>query len=98
MNAPLIPPELRGLYAAAAIGKDAEEFVRSELGRTVLGMAKQDAAEAMNDLKKTSPFMFWKVQRLQNEIRIAEQFEKWLVEIITEGAQALHQLEEPPDV
>lgn len=86
--------EERALYAAAVIGKDAEQFLKSDLGRTIIGMNRQDARAAMEKLKGVSPFRFWTVQALQNEIEVCEKFERHLVEVMNEGAQALQQLEQ----
>ena len=82
------------LYAAAIIGKDAEQFMQSDLGQTILGMALQEAEEATSKLKQTSPWRKRRIQQLQNEIYRAESFGAWLQELCTAGQQALHQLEE----
>lgn len=77
------------LAAEALIGDDAEAFIRSELGRTILGIAKQEAQSAMEQLKSASAADQDKIRALQNEIWRAEQFEDWLLELIDRGAQAI---------
>lgn len=85
------------LYAEAILGKDAEEFVQSELGQFVIGRADQEIAEAMHELKNCHPWRTRKIKELQNRIWRAEQFQGWLAELITRGRQAISQLEEPED-
>lgn len=86
-------PEDKALYAAAVIGKDAEQFMQSELGQIMLGMAEQDAQEATDKLKTMIPWPARRVMRVQNDIAKAESFPQYLMELYERGKQALHQLE-----
>lgn len=75
--------------AQAIIGDDAEEFVQSELGRTVLGMAKQDLEAAIHEFDKAKVTDTERLMELKVEIRAAKRFEQYLVELITRGREAL---------
>ncbi len=86
--------ETHTLYATAAIGRDAEEFVQTDLGQTLIGMAQQHVHEAVESLKKAKPDDVEAIRSAQNEIWKAESFEAWLNELVIAGKQALAQLEE----
>lgn len=79
--------------AEAVLGRDAEEFVKSELGQTLIGMARQEAAEATEKLASVLPWRARRIRELQNEIWRARMFETWLAELIERGRQAKFQLE-----
>ena len=86
--------DTRELRATAVIGADAEEFLASDLGRMLLSMAEQEAQEATEKLKQTLPWRWRRISHLQNEIKRAESFKGWLVELILSGRQAVETLEE----
>ena len=85
--------EERQLYAEAVLGKDAEQFFKTELGQYVLGRSMQDSEEVTAELKVTPPEDTNKVRELQNLIQVCEKTLVWLNEAIIEGRQALEQLE-----
>lgn len=76
------------LKAQVLIGKDAEDFVESELGRTVLGMAKQDMEGAVLAFDKADINDPSKLIDLKVDIRVARRFEQYLIELITRGREA----------
>jgi hypothetical protein len=82
------------LYAQAVLGKDAEQFMASELGRTMLGIAQQEADAAMLELKRVYPWRRRRIGDLQAVIRRAESFETWLRELFVRGQQAVAILED----
>jgi hypothetical protein len=84
----------QALIASVTIGKDAEEFLASDLGRTILGMAEQEVTAATEKLKNVAPWRRRRIAELQNDIRRAESFKGWLVELIISGRQALDTLEQ----
>lgn len=86
--------DTRELRATAVIGADAEEFLASDLGRMLLSMAEQEAQEATEKLKQTLPWRWRRISYLQNEIKRAESFKGWLIELIVSGRQAVETLEE----
>lgn len=77
------------LAAESLIGDEAEKFVKSELGETILGMAKQDIAALHLELEKVYPADYLKIGEIQEKIRNHRRFEEWLVELITRGQAAL---------
>jgi len=81
------------LFAEAMIGRDAEEFLKSDIGNYLLGCADQEIDEAMHELKNVHPWRTRKIKELQNKIWRAESFKQWLAELIIRGQQALQNLE-----
>ena len=81
------------LLAEAVIGKDAEDFIQSDIGRYILGCAEQESNEAMEQLKRVYPWRRRKIQELQNQIYRAESIQSWLAELVIKGKQAIQQLD-----
>jgi hypothetical protein len=82
------------LFASAILGRDAEEFVNSELGRYLISRAKREKEQAQVLLNKTSPWRRRRIQQLQNEIWRAESLEMWICELIMDGRNAERVLDE----
>jgi len=82
------------LMAEAILGKDAEDFFTSDIGRYVLARAEAEINEAIKLLKKTPPDLTNVIRDLQNVILRAESFKEWLTELIIAGHQAMTQIEE----
>ena len=85
------------LIAEAILGKDAEEFINSEIGQYMIGAAEQEAQEAYESLKNVSPWRRRRIQELQNRIWKAESFKTWLAELVTSGKQAMDALDGRPE-
>ena len=81
------------LFAEAIMGRDAEDFIQSDIGQYLIGCAEQEAHEAMDQLKRIFPWRRTKIIELQNKIWRAESIQSWLAEIIIKGKQATQQLE-----
>jgi len=79
------------LLAQGSIGADADDFMKSELGRTMIGLARIESKVAMDSLKTISPTQSQEIRELQNQVWLAERFEGWLVQLIMRGRQALAQ-------
>lgn len=82
------------LLAEAVLGRDAEEFARSELGRFILGRCDAEIDEAQEEL---STVAWWRRRRiilLQNKVWRARSMKRWLVELIQNGRGAEASLEE----
>lgn len=79
--------------AEAILGKDAEEFLESELGRYLAGRAKQEADAATAELKRCNPKDAEAIARLQGVIERYESFDEWLKELIVSGRVAKNNLE-----
>lgn len=82
------------LIAEAMLGQDAAEFMRTDLGRYLLGRAEQEAHEAADKLKRVSPWRRRRIAELQAEIWRAESFRDWLLELVRLGESAEHALEQ----
>lgn len=82
------------LFAEAMIGRDAEEFIRSDIGRYIIGCAEQEAQDALDQLKRVYPWRRRKITELQNKIWRAESIQSWLAELVIKGQQAIQQLDE----
>jgi hypothetical protein len=82
------------LLRVAVFGRQVEDFLRTDIGDYLLKQAEYDANEAIRKLKTTSPWRRRRIQELQNDIRVAENFINWLAEAIQSGEQAKQQLEE----
>lgn len=82
------------LLAEAVLGRDAEEFCKSELGRYILGRCEQEIAEAQDQLSRVSSWRRRRIQQLQNDIWRAKSMKGWLVELIQNGRSAEASLEE----
>lgn len=74
--------------AQILIGEAAEEFVESELGKTVIGMSKQDMEAAVLAFDKADINDPAKLIDLKVDIRVARRFEAYLIELITRGREA----------
>lgn len=81
------------LYAEAILGKDAEEWLNTDLGRYVVGRIEQDEQEALEALATVLPWRRRKMQELQNRVWRARQLKGYLTELLVTGRQALSQLE-----
>lgn len=87
-------PEEEMLFAEAVLGRDAEDFLNSELGRYLVGRAEQEEATAIDLLSRVSPWRRNRIRELQNEIWRARSVRGWLAELVTAGRAATHALEE----
>lgn len=83
----------RLLVAESVLGEDAAEFVKSDLGRYLIGRANQEIADAVEVLKKTYPWRRNRIAQLQHKISVAESAKEWLLECIVSGKTALAALE-----
>jgi hypothetical protein len=81
------------LSAEAILGDDADKFLRSDLGKVVIGLAIQEAEEAKEEFKTVNPENSARIRELQNIIWRAESFEGWLRGLVVEGEQALQSLQ-----
>ena len=89
-----LDPESRTLFVEAALGRDAIDFFRSDIGRYLVGCAQQEYAIASAKLKNTAFWRKRRIQQLQNEIWRAEMFMVWLRDLIIRGKASEVQLED----
>jgi hypothetical protein len=82
------------LMAEAVLGRDAEEFLNTELGRYITGRCEQEIAEAQEELSRVASWRRRKIQELQNRVWRAKSMQGWLAELIANGKAAETTLEE----
>lgn len=82
------------LVAEAVLGRDAEEFLATELGRYIVGRCEQEIQEAQDELSRVSPWRKNRIRELQNQVWRAKSVQGWLGELITDGKAAEVALEE----
>lgn len=81
------------LLAEAVLGKDAEEFLASDLGRLMVARAAEEETEALEGLRNVDPEDAKAIRELQNKAWRAQSFGAWLHEIIVTGNEALETLD-----
>lgn len=81
------------LWAEAVLGKDAEEFLKSELGRYIIGRAEEEERDAIDKLSTVSSWRRGRIRDLQAQIWRARSIKSWLAEMIQAGKQAELQLD-----
>ena len=86
-------PDDRLLMAEAVLGRDVEDFCRSDIGRYLIGRANQEIEVATMQLKRVLPWRRRKIQDLQNQIWRGEQLKEWLLEQIQAGKTAVSELD-----
>ena len=78
------------LIAEAELGEEARNFLNSDLGKCLIGMAQQEVMAAQQALLGANPEDRQKITELQNKARLGLFFEQWLVELISKGEEALN--------
>ena len=77
------------LIAEAELGEEARSFLESDLGKCILGMAKQEVALAQEALETVSPLDSESIMELQQRAKLYRNFEQWLNELLDKGQTAL---------
>ena len=89
-----LDPQARFMLADADLGKDVEEFLLTQLGRTLVGLAHQEYAEALFKLESVAWWRRHRIQELQNQAWRARSFLLWLRSLVIQGKASLRMLEE----
>ena len=84
--------EEQAMYAEAMLGKDAVDFLNSDLGRTIRGYAVQNIEEVKEALLKTPAWRKRKIQQLQFKAAVANQFLSFIREAVMRGEIAMQGL------
>ncbi len=74
--------------AEAILGRDAQEFLSTELGRYLVGRAELEEREALEKLSEVSAWRVLRVQELQAQVWRARSVRAWLAEIVQAGNAA----------
>lgn len=86
--------DVAALKAEAILGKDAEEFIQSELGRYIIGRVEQERETAIQSLTRTSSWRRHRIKDLQNQIWRCDTFKSWLADMVIRGKSAIELLEQ----
>lgn len=82
------------LLRVAVFGLQTQDFLKTDLGQYLVSCATHDMNNAVNKLKKVAPWRTRKIQELQNQIKVSENFMSWINDAIQQGTQAQNQLED----
>lgn len=77
------------LIAQAELGEATRKFLESELGKCLIGMAAQEVEAAQEALETVDPSDTIAINRLQLQAKMGRNFKAWLVELVTEGDNAI---------
>lgn len=83
-----LDPTSRVLMSEVVLGKDAEDFTRTDLGRSMVGMAKQDYFDAVLKLADAPWWRKGRIRELQHRAACSRMFLGYLGELIVRGRQA----------
>lgn len=86
--------DVETLKAEAILGRDAEEFIVSELGKYIVARVDQEREAAVVNLLKTNAWRRRRIQELQNQIWRCDTFKSWLGDVVIRGKQAISVLED----
>jgi hypothetical protein len=87
----------RLLLAEVDLGLACEQFVKSDVGRYLIGRAKVESEDAVERLKGVDPDNPKVIRDIQNEIWRSDTFEKYLTDAILAGRNAEEQLQHDED-
>ena len=76
------------LIATSEIGDEAKKFLTGNLGKVLIGFARQDSEEALKLLADVDPTDIERIRALQNKVRFGHLFEEWLNDLVVEGDNA----------
>ena len=80
------------LAAEALLGDEAQRFMKSDLGRLVLGLARQEVDRAIDDLLLADAADVKAIRDIQLRAQLGAKFEEWLKNIVADGEQSLQML------
>lgn len=94
MSNVVIDPLIRELMESAATGEAAKLFIQSALGRHLTARAAIEVEDALAELVDAPATDALAIAALQTRIKVASQAIAWLAEAMTEGENALRQLQD----
>ena len=78
------------LIAEAELGEEARKFMESDLGKVLLGLARQETGLAQIALETVDPNEKSKIVQLQNQAWLGRKFEEWLLDLVDKGESAMN--------
>lgn len=88
---------LDSLEADARVGMQVELFLRSDVGRYLIGRAELEEQVAVDDLVAAKSNDFFANREIRNRIAVTRMFRDWLMEAVQAGIAAGHTLREQDD-
>jgi len=85
--------DLETLRAEIILGNQADEFFKSDIGRYVIERANESTRNAVEQLKEIDPSDAKAVNKIQLELKGAENALTWINEMIINGRSAYQQIE-----
>lgn len=89
--------EQRLLLAEVDLGLEADQFLRSKIGKYIVGRATDQSEAAMEKLKIVDPTDAKAVQSIQNDIWRADTLATWITDLIRGGKNAEDQINQGND-
>lgn len=86
MNAPTV---LDTLIAESELGEEARNFLASDLGKCLIGLAQQELMEAQEKLERVDPDNKSEINKLQMQAWRGRSFENWLKGLVADGENAI---------
>lgn len=83
-----LDPTSKLLVAEVDLGLQARDFMRSDLGRHLVGCLQQEMLLAQEALSKTFPWRWRRISELQTRIWRAQFMLSWLRELLVSGRAA----------
>ena len=78
------------LIAEAELGEESRKFMESDLGKVLLGLARQETGLAQIALETVDPNEKSKIVQLQNQAWLGRKFEEWLLDLVDKGESAMN--------
>lgn len=82
------------LMPVAIFGRQVGQFMSSDIGKYMLGRARDQYEAALDEFKRCDVNDVEVVRGLQNQMKMAENVRSWLEQAVQEGLQALKLLED----
>lgn len=82
----------RARLRVVALGIDAEQFLRSDLGRHLVERSEEERTDALEALKDADPEDAKAIRKLQNRIAVLDTWQQWIADAITNGQAMEHAL------
>lgn len=89
-----LDPTTRTLVIEADLGRQVPDFLRSDIGRYLIGCAEQEYQEAVLELAEVAPWRRRRIRDLQNQAWRARTFMGWLRDLVISGRSAENALAE----
>lgn len=82
------------MMAQAAVGDMFKTWIKSDIGKYIIGRAERYETDVLKELGETNPVRILKIIRLQTESRMPGKLIQWIEEVMQDGEVAKFQLAE----